>query len=469
MAKITRFDTTSIKQNTSTRVSRPQAEATIAKNNLSLYETQLSSMTNQTNVLCTLYMVDNKETTFSETLGLTKMEKSTHRYIEVRNFVLVGSSQEEFESQPDQERSLAINLADKEFVVLPNTVVPKEEWYVVFDYQPFKKPYVITERKPVKYNHKDAWLIKVSESKSFTHEDLLARVTKRMEFVFGNIGTGMSTIIDKGTQEFNSKLSKYMDNMQSEFVSAFYSVEWDILGFTPSVGDFSQMITCKDVAFRRNYVFNHYANDLMQKKQQILKYGYDRNVLFLSNIYKFDREEVNYRTSIYELLLKRKFKPLEEVEKDVGDTLIQSDTAILFDQVITLRDFINESLEYKYTPKYSYSIKYFLRRKEDHMILTRIFNSGIVLVDMLNTSSFIDPNIKSTYYTYELRHPRICEFLDKYMDKDYSWIVEHVDDLDEIYIDKDNIDDYIGIPMLLLALSQVYKDLNAGSNIGTYE
>ena len=119
-------------------------------------------------------------------------------------------------------------------------------------------------------------------------------------------------------------------------------------------------------------------------------------------------------------------------------------------------------------PKYSYDMKYYLREKNDHLILTTMFNTGIILVDMLNTASFIDPALKSCHVTYQLMHPIITRFLDYWMDNDIKSIMSNIKDLKNLMIDKDNIDDYMGIPMLLIVLNIIYKELNRDTNTSSW-
>ena len=144
--------------------------------------------------------------------------------------------------------------------------------------------------------------------------------------------------------------------------------------------------------------------------------------------------------------------------------LVTTPGAVIFDYSLNLRNLINDEYNDNYIPQYSYSIKFYLRERSDHLILTTMFNTGITLVDMLNTASFIDPTLKSCHVTYQLMHPVITKFLDKFMENDIEYICNNVKELHKLMVDKDNIDDYIGIPMILLVLDLIYRELNRDTN-----
>lgn len=477
MARVTRFDSAGVSAKFNTgRNTRAQSESIIANNNKSLLETSLSSMTSQSQYTVDYFSINGPETTYTETLNLTLNRHKTERFTLIYDLILHGSSTEDLEDKKDTERKLAINLANKEFIVPVGSIEPKIGDHLVLKIQGSVgelKPYEVTDVQAVKYNYKEVWKIIIGETHAYTLSELMDRVVKKMNYVDGNVGSGMASLIDTNTKAASDKILAVMDALQSSYVEAFYDVQSDTLGFEPTLGSFdssgrweSVEGTCKRV-YKNQFIFNHYANDLMQQKNQVLKFGHDKNVLFVSNVYGFDRTEINYKTSMYNDLIKRKYKPINEVFAGPNDDLIQGDTTVLFKQVLALRDFILEEDDFDYEPRYSYNKKFYMRRREEHLILTPYFNTGKILVDMLNTTSFID-DLKNNYATYELKSPRICKILDLFMDDNKAELVSNLDILDELYVDKDNIDDYMGVPLLLLALSEVYYELNKDKSVGTY-
>ena len=50
------------------------------------------------------------------------------------------------------------------------------------------------------------------------------------------------------------------------------------------------------------------------------------------------------------------------------------------------------------------------------------------------------------------------------MENDIEYICNNVKELHKLMVDKDNIDDYIGIPMILLILDLIYRELNRDTN-----
>ena len=55
-----------------------------------------------------------------------------------------------------------------------------------------------------------------------------------------------------------------------------------------------------------------------------------------------------------------------------------------------------------------------------------------------------------------------------WMLNDIKGICANLKELNNIMVDKDNIDDYLGIPMLLLVLDTIYKELNRDTNTSAW-
>ena len=81
----------------------------------------------------------------------------------------------------------------------------------------------------------------------------------------------------------------------------------------------------------------------MQQNKNIFKFGYDKNTLFLTNTYGFDRTLINYKTCIYEKLLNKDFKLNSENPPKGDEMLVTTPGAVIFDYSLNLRNLINVS------------------------------------------------------------------------------------------------------------------------------
>lgn len=453
---------------------RASIELQIGLNNRKWYESPVTSLISAPSVLCDYYRINKNETTFTETLNMTQSHSKTNRFDKISNFVMYGRGSESLEDKPDAEKRLSINLANQQSIIVGVAFVPIEGDHIILHGNTVKKPYMVEKVTPLKLIDREVWQIDYRETERFTASELEERVVNRFNFDSGAIGSGLNPIVPSDLSDKRDKCEEAIKSLNKSFIDTFYDIEHDVLGFSPSFGSASGAgIEISNTQYaelfnKTKYIFNHYVNPFMQDKHRILKYGFDRNDLMLSNIYKFDREEVNYKTSLYQKLLKRQFKKMGEVIINGTEDLITDDSSVLLDVSEAIKDIIHRDDGYDYIPKYDYSIKFYLRRRSNHLILTTLFNSGIILVDMMNTASFVDPELRSHYVTYRLTSPRICEFLDMWMDNDIDGIISNIDKLDDILIDKDNIDDYIGIPLLMIVVEESLNSINKDIKSKTY-
>lgn len=454
MAKIERIPSTN-----TARPSREDAELQIGLNNKVWYDSPITSLLSAATVLCDYWSVNGNETTFTETANLTEDHKKSKRYTLIKNVTMYERTADEIEDQNQAtERRLRIDLADKTSIILGGTFIPKEFDHIILHSHKNMGvggiPFMVTKVIPRKLIDKEVYQIEYKASSIYqSEEDLIKGTVKTMIYKSGNIGSGSAVVIDEETDIALGNIETTIDNIQNQLVEAFYDTDLGTYAFRSSLYG--------------NYIFNYYANDMMQEKHQLLKFGYNNNTLFFTNIYKFDRETANYNTSYYEKMLNRDFKLLEDTFPEAGDNLVTSGAASIFHQVLDIRDAINNEYN-KYIPKYSYNLKLYLRQKSNHLIFSPLYNTDLILVDLLNNAGFVDPLLKSSCYTYEIRHPLLCQFFDAWMDKNDQWIHQNLKLLYNYHPDKDNIDDYIGATLLLLILRQFYKEVSKDTYVPAY-
>ena len=88
---------------------------------------------------------------------------------------------------------------------------------------------------------------------------------------------------------------------------------------------------------------------------------------------------------------------------------------------------------------------------------------------MFNKPSYFDPLLKSQWIWYEIASPYILPILDMYMDSDYKGILNYVKTkMRRFRPDKNNIDDFFGVPLMLLAIKDAADNVAKAADSKTY-
>lgn len=103
------------------------------------------------------------------------------------------------------------------------------------------------------------------------------------------------------------------------------------------------------------------------------------------------------------------------------------------------------------------------------MILTRYYNSGVMYVDMFDTAGFFDARLKKSWVDYEIASPVILPILDMYMDEKWDDILTYCKKLKRYNPSKFCIDDYMGVPLMLICINEAIKVKTKSEDRGTYK
>ena len=142
------------------RPSREVQELITGLYNKNMINSPFTRLINQGSMLVDYYSINEAETTYTDVLNFTQDYGKTVRFDKVSNFTLYGRGDDlEIDDRgKDAERSLAINLTNKQSVVLPNTIVPKEHDHIVIKAQgSLAKPFMVTKVMPIKLIDRDAF------------------------------------------------------------------------------------------------------------------------------------------------------------------------------------------------------------------------------------------------------------------------------------------------------------------------
>lgn len=444
-------------------MNRSDIEQKIGMSLKEAFNTPFTRLINGATVKCTYYPINGNESTWTEGIGQVGNTVEAIRFDRIRNFVLIDRDQEEIDDRPTDDRQIQINLTPKQSIVLGGTILPKPGDHIVLDsHRAIQRPFRVNKVLERKLIDREVYLIEYAESDVyFNVQDLDDRVIRDSVYVEENIGTQAQVVMDIGLYDNIQKAKEIMDALGRSYVDTFYSTKFQGIYFQPE--GFAPF--CRD---HGDYVIFHYrALPSFQVDQQVMKWGYDRNTLFLTDVYEYDREEANYRSSLYEMLRRRRFRK----HKDQGQIIEESGACRGMDWLkacLPVRDFINAEQILMYDSEYAYKIKLYFRTFAEHMILTPFINTGVTLVELCNTVGFADHAMKEDFIHYELKQPYCCKFLDDYMKEDYKTILQDIDLLQDYYPDKSNLDDYMGIPMLLFVLQQTVQQLSKSNRVNTY-
>ena len=72
---------------------------------------------------------------------------------------------------------------------------------------------------------------------------------------------------------------------------------------------------------------------------------------------------------------------------------------------------------------------------------------------------------KEAVVKYTVTHNIVTKFMDMYMDSDFKGIVNNLELLDYYIFDRQNIDDYIGVPLVILVLKLTLENLKVNKKI----
>lgn len=436
------------------RINRAETETKIADKNKSYYDAFVRA-TSAPTVLCTYWSIDNS-TSYSEGTKNIKLSHNAEKFIKISNFQMFNYDSEDLEDKTTDDRRISINLAAKSSFLQPGSILPKEGDHIVLASQgAIAKPYMVSKVTPLKFLDKEIWSIDYIESTKYTIPELESCTVSRKSYITSNGSTGLPALIDEDDKDLLDVANAVLDKIRTKYVELFYDVAYDDLVYVP----YGQP------KLRLNY----YAISRLQELHQVLKYGYDKNTLFIQNTYGFDAIEENFDKSLYGSLIERWFIPRDEHCND-SPSNITNFGAEEIANACELRDRIFD--EYRgfpqYESKYVYETRLYLRHKSEHLIVTRYYNSEIVLFDMFDTAGFFDPRLKKSWLNFELKSPVICPVLDMYMDQEYDKILEYCKKLKRYNPSKLCIDDYIGVPMLLICLEEAIKYKTDNKQAGTY-
>ena len=435
-----------------------ETESAVAKR---MMYTKFIQLITASSVQVDYFSINYDETTYSENINQIKNQLTAKHFDLIEGFVIYDRGGQDLGDKTEPgERTISISLESKQSIILMNTIYPKEgDHFIMKSQGKIAKPYMVTKVQPEKFMDNEVWVISYSESSQFNLQQLMDRVVNTYEYVAGNIGSARGSILEKGSNSLITEVEAWADSINKMYVELFYDNLYSVLRFKPLNNP--------------NFFYEYYCNSKMQDDggEQILKYGMSRSTLMLINTYDFDNTESDYMDSLYRSLRERYFEERACYQEYGDENKITSVYTEIFNEALKLRELIFG--DYRgvpsYTSKYVFGTRLYFRGKSNHRILTRFYNSSITLIDMFNKPSYFDPLLRSQWVWYEIASPYILPILDMYMDSDYKGILNHVKTkMRRFRPDKNNIDDFFGVPLMLLAIKDAVDNVARSADSKTY-
>lgn len=404
--------------------------------------------------VCDYYQIRVGDTSFSNNLNMQKHVSSATKFNKIKDFVMWGpKADKELEKREDDEREAAYTPAEQDRVILQGTIRPVVGDHVVLKSQGKQaRLYQITNVDPQKLIDKPIYLITISPSPSFTLASIEAAVVATYKFVFGNIGSGRKTILSDTIFDRIIEMSKTLKDLNTMYVKTFYDEMYDILRYRGSGSGAINFVTCKSL---REF----------QNEFNILRYGEDMNTLFVDYPFISDDDLKDYKLSYINKFLKRKIKTKAETPTPlvIDDPM---DRSITFALDYMYRDRSNEENEMildddtieNFEPKYNLETRFYPSEHTEFSILTNFRKSDIVLVELNSRPTTGVPIDKQLYIKYEPKSKILLYILELYLDKNYDAII-NTDILSDYTPSNNNIDDYLMLPLVMFAISQVIEGI----------
>lgn len=419
----------------------------------------VTGLLNVSTVKCDYYSINVNETTYGNSTKEVKTNLTATFFDKINNFTIYQRDSSDIEDETNSDRGLNIHLGPKQSIVLGQTqLIPKENDHIILHSQikqGLAYPYRVTKVTPVLLNQQESFIIEYAQSKLFkSAEELDARVVVEKDFIEKNVGTGNQVLFDKETSKKLEAVATIFNRLTTSYTEAFYDEEKDVAAF--------------DWKFRANYneqdctpthiMFIYAAIRRFQEKHDVLKYGFYNNTLFVGPAYPIPREEANYNNSLYAKLIDKDFCKISEdpgYVDNITSTIMQE-----FLKCCENRDYYNEDHGIEYTPQYAYRTKLYFLEKTNHSILSRFYMSGIITCDMIEMPEISDGITRSSHVNYTLKSPAICRVLDAYMSNNRDSLIRAILGLKRYSIDRENLDDYFGIPLLLYVVGDLINSMN---------
>ena len=475
--------------------SRAKADLILADNMKKMISGRIPDMLNLPASAIDLFHINKKETTYSEGTK-TSSDVRSNKYDFIEGIPTYGvPNRRETQDGSKDDRKLQLRIDQEGQMLIPYSdvnPVPMDHFYS-YSLADVNHLFVITKVERQFIIDRDFFLVTYSPSPYFKYQDILKQVVN--EYVYeedtglgvGGKDKGFETpqILSKDGKGAREELQSKIDDLNKKYIDTFYNEKYDALIFVPQ-NKISELVPkkidgvdleqdWKELYHRRRMGFIYYSLMDLQANMPILNYSMDKNILFLEPPYPLFGAKASYKGSLYDKLIKKEFKRIGSTEPDKNpfknrtnefSEFIGNPSGYAFEYFKAVRDGLVFDYELKdYTVEYDYTTHFYFKLYDRHTALTRFWNSGIAINYMIHNIYNEDMYEKSACVKYTLKQNIVTKFCDLYMNSKHNEIVNNLYLLDYYVFDRENLDDYIGIPMLLLVLKLTLAEFKTNRKI----
>ena len=475
--------------------SRVKAEESLNKNFKRMVGSKLPDMLNLPVGGLEFFHVNRKETTYSEGTK-TVSDVRGYKFDSFDGIPGYGVPARKDQGDVKEDRKLALRLEQEGTIIIPYSQfvpVPMDHFYSYAMADIDDHLYVVTKVEQVFIIDRDWYQLTYSPSMYFKYSDIQKQVINQYEYA-EDLGPSVNdpnksgeggVIVSKSNRESINLLEKRIEEVNSKYIETFYNEKYDALMFLAS-RDLGSLIPKQikgvnldpnwlDLYNSRRMGFIYYSLMDLQENAAIMEYSIDRNILFIEPPYPLYGAKASYKGSLYDKLIKKEFKKTGSTEPDKNPfknkvtehtETIANPSSYAFRYFEMVRDNLVFEYELKdYEVEYDYSAYMYFKLYDRHTALTRFWNSGIAINYMIHNTYYEDTYEKFGCIKYTLKQNIVTKFCDLYMNNKYKDIVNELYLLDYYVFDRENLDDYIGIPMLLLVLKLTLSEFKANREI----
>ena len=472
--------------------SRAKADLILADNMKKMISGRIPDMLNLPASAIDLFHINKKETTYSEGTK-TSSDVRSNKYDFIEGVPTYGvPNRRETQDGSKDDRKLQLRIDQEGQMLIPYsdvTPVPMDHFYS-YSLADVNHLFVITKVERQFIIDRDFFLVTYSPSPYFKYQDILKQVVN--EYIYEeDTGLGVGgkdkgfeapQILSKDDKGAREELQSKIDDLNKKYIDTFYNEKYDALIFVPE-NKISELVPkkidgvdleqdWKDLYHRRRMGFIYYSLMDLQANMPILNYSMDKNILFLEPPYPLFGAKASYKGSLYDRVIKKDFpkkkdpkvksNPFKNRTEDTKE-YIGNPSAYAFKYFLSVRDALNFNYELAdYEVEYDYSCFFRFKLYEKHSALTNFWNTGIAVNYLLHHHYLGDTYEKSANVKYTITHNIVTKFMDLHMNDDIKGIVDNLYLLDYYIFDRENIDDYIGVPIVKLILELALEKLKSG-------
>lgn len=459
----------------STFSNRSESELKIGLNNKSFIDSKFTRLIEAPTIIGDYYQLDSNESSFSEHLKLVKDPSKSLFFNKINKFVMYNlSPSEEIDPKDDPERSPMINLSNKQVVILAGTIRPKEgDCFVMYSHGRIKRVFQVSRVDEKLLIDREVYEVQFIESQMWLYEEIERQVRKESTYLEANVGSGNKVIIENNLVKDITRVNQLLHDLNTSYIELFYSETYDIIGLRNPID--------------HHALFSIRSLTKFQEEKGVLKYGFDSGTLFINNDYVFKTEQNNYNKSLYNKIPKHKHIVEDQIiDPDFSQSPDKAFLTLMkeFERYAIINNYDRDLDVIEGERRYCFDFYY--RSFCHHMVMTNLFNSNIVLYELLESNpnlynlnnNYVEskPTSFRLYLSNKLYHDILSKWYEVkanslpgklYMDF-FEYIMSIIELLEDYTLYGNDIVDMIFFPLIKYLIEESIREITKDEMITSY-